>query len=255
MKYNIKKYNKTLVNMLLLLLLCVLVIFIYNYINKFPFSTYNFPDLSLSEYKSLIQGEYPVLFKNTLKYNIEWQDFCSELSSKEIKVRQGEYGTTNGRKERSFKNEKLGNVCKNINNSNSYGGNNVISLKEQEKVKLVPNNPNINMFQKGKLWLGPVGSRTPLHKDKPDNLAIQVYGDKKWTIFNKNDNKNLCFDENNSKLEWSNYSINNYFTCPSAIFTKKYEITLGPGDMLYLPSQWAHDVENITNSIMINLWY
>ena len=34
-----------------------------------------------------------------------------------------------------------------------------------------------------------------------------------------------------------------------------YEIVMKPGYLLYLPSQWAHNVTNESNSIMINYWY
>jgi len=238
-----------------LLIIILIIKLIYNYFFSFPFPIYNFPLITKTQYEELIKGKEPVLFKNVLKQNIEWNDFCNKLENKELSVRHGDYGSTEGRKERYFKKEKLKNVCQNINNSSGYGGNNVISLDEQKKIQLQSSNPSINMFQKAKMWIGPSNSRTPLHKDTPDNLAIQLYGRKKWIFYNKNSNKHLCFDENNSTLEWSNYSINNFFTCPSALLARRYEKIMEPGDMLYLPSQWGHDVENVTNSIMINLWY
>ena len=36
---------------------------------------------------------------------------------------------------------------------------------------------------------------------------------------------------------------------------KKNEILLKPGEMLYLPQLWPHDVTNMSKSIMINFWY
>ena len=220
----------------------------------FPFPEYNFSELTEEQYNNLLNSNHPVLFKNTLKFNIEWKDFCKNLSNKKLKVRTGDYGTTIGRRERKFKNEKLGKLCDEIHLSNQYGGNNIITREEQNKINLVSSNPNINIFRTGKLWIGPSNSRTPLHKDGPENLAIQIYGEKKWQIFDKKDNDKLCFNKNNSNLQWSRYSINNYLTCPTAFFSKKYEIIMKSGDMLYLPKQWAHDVENKSKSIMINYW-
>ena len=111
-----------------LLIIILIIKLIYNYFFSFPFPIYNFPDITKTHYEELIKGKEPVLFKNVLKQNIKWNDFCEKLGNKELSVRHGDYGSTEGRKERYFKKEKLRNVCQNINNSSGYGGNNVISL-------------------------------------------------------------------------------------------------------------------------------
>ena len=250
----IKKYKTIILASLLILLIIKIIHYCYTKQN-FPFPIYDFSRINADKFKQLTSSDKPVLFTNTLKNNIEWDNFCDILSDKELNVRYGDYGTVRGRKERTFTKENMYKVCKNIKSSNGYGGNNIITKDEQRKIGVEFNNHQLNIFRDGKLWIGPEKSRTPLHKDRPDNLAIQIHGNKKWMFFNKKDNKYLCFDDNNSKLEWSNYSIGNIFSCPSAILSKKYEITMTPGDMLYLPSQWAHDVENVTDSIMMNLWY
>lgn len=250
--------NMKLFTIILILLLLVICYYSYHYYknrNNFPFKVYNFPELTINEFNEIITLPEPALFINTLKYDIEFEDFCSILSNKEIKTREGEYGTTDGRKNRIFKKETIKDLCKNLNRKTGYGGNNVISLKEQVKINLIPNNKEINRFKNGKLWIGPSDSRTPLHKDKPDNLALQIYGKKTWKFFDRKDNNKLCFDKNNSRLEWSKYEIGNFESCESARDVKMYKKTLNPGDMLYLPKQWAHDVKNETKSIMINFWY
>ena len=45
----------------------------------------------------------PALFINTLKYDINLKIFCRILSNKEIWTREGNYDTTDERKDRIFK--------------------------------------------------------------------------------------------------------------------------------------------------------
>ena len=196
-----------------------------------------------------------------LKDNITLDKFCTLLGEKKINVRTGNYSTIEGRKENKLSkltnSEKISDYCKKFNedNYNGYGGNNKISQKEISKLNLSTNNNFINNFTAGKLWIGKKNTKTPLHKDHPKNLALQLVGTKKWVIFNSNDIKNLCYDEKNDTLEWTNYKLGDFSSCKSAKKAKQINLEINQGEMLYLPEQWSHDVTNITDSIMINFWY
>ena len=261
------KYN--LIIYIILIILLFILLYIINS-SKEPFTDKNlshthkniqnikhidFEQLSEKKLKNYISGNTPVIFTNVIKNNINFDDFCSKLSNKKINARSGKYYTVSGRKNRKFNKINMIDYCVNINKKKDYGGNNKISLEEIQILGIKPNNNLFNNFRSGKLWIGPKNSRTPLHKDKPENLALQIYGEKQWTIFNNNDNKNLCYSDNNKKLEWSAYELNNYNTCKSAKIAKPIILELKQGQMLYLPKQWSHDVKNMTNSIMINFWY
>ncbi len=248
------KKNEKFVFFLILILIFTYILYKEYNNNKFPFKTYDFSNLTREKFFDITALNEPALFTNSLKHNIDFNDFCKKLGNKNIKARYGDYGTLNGQEKRKFKNIKLETLCKNINNNKQYGGNNIITLKEQIKANIKLNNANFDINRNGKLWIGPKQSSTPLHKDRPKNLSLQIYGIKKWKFFNRKDNINLCFKENNRKLEWSGYSIDNYDTCPSAIKAKLYEIVMKPGYMLYLPEQWAHQVTNESNNIMVNYW-
>ena len=58
-----------------------------------------------------------------------------------------------------------------------------INEKEQTNVNLNLNSSQIKILRTGRLWIGPKGSQTPLHKDVPFNLSLQIYGRKEW-LFN-----------------------------------------------------------------------
>ena len=249
------------INKLLLLLLnIILFIFIKKNIKEKYISKQNivkivnFENIDYNIFNSYITSNNPVIFKNCFKNKITFKYFCEILKDKKIKVRTGKYGEISGRKNRTFYKQKMNKYCNQKNKD--YGGNNIITHNEINKLNLQINNKFITNFNtNGKLWIGRKNSRTPLHKDKPENLALQLYGSKKWVIFDKNDIKHLCYKKSNNILEWSNYDINNPSTCPSAKNTTPIELILNQGDLLYLPKQWSHDVTNLTDSIMINFWY
>lgn len=217
----------------------------------------NFRYLNREKFIEYITSDKPVIFYNTIQHTIDFSEFCDKLGDKTIKVRTGNYGTTEGVHTRKFHETTVKSYCAHLTDPdyNGYGGNNVVSDSELKKLNIVPNSNFLSKFPGGKLWIGKSGSRTPLHKDEPHNLALQLYGTKQWIIYDAKDVPNLCYDLENKQLEWSKYSIGDYNTCKTAQKATPITLTLKPGDMLYLPKLWSHDVTNLTNSIMINFWY
>ena len=221
----------------------------------------DFQDITLDEFNKLVYSDTPIIFHNVLKNKLTLNDFCNNLGDKVINVRTGNYKTIEGRKENKLINlnhkEKIKNYCNKFTNKDfqGYGGNNEISIEEVKKLNLIPNNNFINNFPGGKLWIGKKSSKTPLHKDRPKNLALQIIGSKRWVIFDSKDIKNLCYDNNNNILEWSNYTLDDFNSCKSAKKANQINLELNEGDLLYLPEQWSHDVTNTTDSVMINFWY
>lgn len=242
--------------LLILLIIYILIISKKKYLENFKNNLIevNFSELDYKQFKKYISSSHPVIFKNTFSNNFSFENICNILSDKEIKIRTGNYGTVDGRESREFYTQILKEYCK--DKSNDYGGNNIITKDEINKLDLKLNNKNIKQINTGgKLWIGKKGSRTPLHKDKPENLALQIYGKKKWIVYDSKDKNKLCYKKTNNLLEWSKFSIFDYNTCPSAKKLTPIEIILEQGDLLYLPKQWSHDVTNMTDSVMINFWY
>ena len=256
------KIKKHIIKIIVVVGLLLLLFLLYNYKTKEHFGgnlvKYDFEKINLDQFKKIITGKKPVIFTNVLKkqdlYKLEFSKFYEKLKNEKIRVRYGKYGTSKGRKNRRFRKEKIGIYCNKIlNKDEAYGGNN--SFKDLfKKFDLKPNCNFMSKFPEGNLWFGPKDSRTPLHKDGPRNLALQLYGKKKWTIYDSKDNNNLCYHKNSQYLEWSNYEINDFSTCIDAKKVKPYVIIIKPGEMLFLPTLWSHDVTNLTNSIMINFW-
>ena len=62
-------------------------------------------------------------------------------------------------------------------------------------------------------------------------------------------------DINNSRIPWSDWDASKYDASIHSIHLKPLTVTLYPGDTLYLPSQWYHQVHQSDDTIAINYWY
>ena len=115
---------------------------------------------------------------------------------------------------------------------------------------------NINIFSCTRI--GAPGTFTQGHIDSKDNFAYQIIGEKRWTIFSPLDYKYLYYTKGRGSLEWS--SVLSTLEKPDLdkypLYAKATPITFitKPGEVLYLPRGWTHMVENISPSLMINVW-
>jgi hypothetical protein len=111
------------------------------------------------------------------------------------------------------------------------------------------------------LWLGTQGNITPLHFDLWHGLLIQIVGRKKVVIFHPDDYHNLyphsslSLNPHTSRIDvrkWEQ-SEDEQQKFPRLKNATKYSATLSPGDTLYIPPCWWHDVESLDDSISITL--
>ncbi|WP_179415714.1 cupin-like domain-containing protein [Mucilaginibacter sp. E4BP6] len=107
------------------------------------------------------------------------------------------------------------------------------------------------------IWIGGGGCITPLHYDTFQNFFIQLSGKKKFTLFSPYDSEILYPDSNPifpyiSKVNIENVDHEKY---PLFREAKKYELILLPGDLLYLPAYWWHQVASLDVSLSVNFWW
>jgi lysine-specific demethylase 8 len=109
------------------------------------------------------------------------------------------------------------------------------------------------------LWMGSEssGAKTGLHNDDEENLLCQITGRKRVLMIAPEENKHLyvnqlydsgteCCDVNAST---PNFKIHPLFQNVKTIYT----VVLEPGDVLYLPKFWYHEVTPVGEvSISIN---
>lgn len=111
-------------------------------------------------------------------------------------------------------------------------------------------NPNAPELISGQVFLGPNGTLTDLHFDLANALYAQIYGKKKFTLVPPEYITNI-YPYGNLRSMVDIESID-YERFPYYKGAKKYEFTLEPGELMYLPVGWWHAVESEGVSISLS---
>jgi hypothetical protein len=104
----------------------------------------------------------------------------------------------------------------------------------------------------GMMWIGPAGTLTSLHHDLTNNLIAQVVGRKRLLVLPASEVGKLynhlhVFSEI-SDLEDPAVTLQRFPLLEHARFT---EVTLMPGEMIFMPIAWWHQVRSIDFSVTI----
>ena len=122
---------------------------------------------------------------------------------------------------------------------------------------LAPLHRELGQFDKfltpgpGMAWIGPAGTFTPLHFDLTNNLLAQVVGRKKLILIPPSETSKLA---NNRHVFSDVHDITDparLARFPLAAYARRFEIDLGPGDLLYIPVGWWHQVRSLSFSVMM----
>lgn len=108
------------------------------------------------------------------------------------------------------------------------------------------------------LWVGGSGCVSPLHYDGSSNFLIQVKGRKKLILFAPQDYNYLYpMEGQEGKEHVSGVDLRNVDHDRFPLFKNAtpYEFVLEPGDVLFIPSHWWHEVRSLDASISLNYWF
>ncbi|GGY79230.1 cupin-like domain-containing protein [Pseudoduganella plicata] len=107
-----------------------------------------------------------------------------------------------------------------------------------------------------RFWLGPAGTVTPLHCDYDDNVFAQIWGTKRIFLAPPHHDEFLYPREANAILFGSPFDPEapDYERFPLARHAATVEVIVNPGDMLYVPAGWYHQVRSLTFSLSSNRW-
>jgi hypothetical protein len=106
--------------------------------------------------------------------------------------------------------------------------------------------PSFMRLEYPTIFVGPKGAITPLHHDiwKTHSWLAQLVGRKRWILFSP-DEKKFLYDYN---VQPHNPDLKKF---PLFLNTKPLECIIGPGDLIFVPSGWAHEVISLDATISI----
>ncbi|MNJ34203.1 SCP-2 sterol transfer family protein [compost metagenome] len=139
----------------------------------------------------------------------------------------------------------------------TYMGNNQVPRQWLHLIRF-PEYFDRSLYIPPRFWLGPKGTLTPLHRDDTDNMFAQVWGEKlillvaphhrealgSWATSPHGGLEGCNFDPENPDLE----------AFPAARAVMFLPVHLGPGDLLFLPEGWFHQVKSLSVSLSVNFW-
>jgi HSPB1-associated protein 1 len=107
-------------------------------------------------------------------------------------------------------------------------------------------------------WFGSAGAHTACHYDTyGTNLVAQLFGEKRWRLFPPSSQgmypTRVPYEESSV---FSSVWIPQPDTAKHPLYRADdgVEVTLQPGDVLFVPRHWWHFVECLTDAITVNLW-
>jgi hypothetical protein len=135
----------------------------------------------------------------------------------------------------------------------------------------LPPVPPVDEPQKN-VWLGPKGTRTPLHTDPYHNIFCQVVGYKyvrlypseaTESVYPRGIDENGINESNTSEVEIrldhervGNVTVEEEERFPLFLAQSGYrEAIVGPGECLYIPAGWWHYIESLTASYSVSFWW
>lgn len=107
-----------------------------------------------------------------------------------------------------------------------------------------------------RFWIGPARTVTPLHCDYDDNIFAQVWGEKRIFLAPPHHDEFLYVRQANPMLFGSPFDPEapDYERFPLARRAALVEVIMAPGEMLYVPAGWYHQVRALSFSLSVNRW-
>ncbi|XP_070565402.1 jmjC domain-containing protein F-like [Ptychodera flava] len=108
------------------------------------------------------------------------------------------------------------------------------------------------------LWIGTRGNVTPLHYDRNHGLLAQIVGRKELLLFSPEDTSNLYpYPSYSNRSHTSRVNLRELETegsrFPKLEDAQRYHCILQPGELLYMPPFWWHDVTSLDDCVSITL--
>ncbi len=109
-----------------------------------------------------------------------------------------------------------------------------------------------------RFWMSAPETRSPLHMDLPDNLFAQVVGRKRVTLFSPAEEWKLYRNAPWSRLPHMSRvdaEAPDLARYPRFAAARPLRCMVEPGELLYIPRFWWHQITSIDCSISVNYWW
>lgn len=103
----------------------------------------------------------------------------------------------------------------------------------------------------GMMWIGPAGTFTPLHFDLTNNLIAQIVGRKRVILLPPSESARLHHGRHVFSAVRDLEDEARLALYPSAREARRFIVDLGPGDLLYSPIGWWHQVRALEFSVTL----
>ena len=100
------------------------------------------------------------------------------------------------------------------------------------------------------LWVGPAGTKTPLHHDTVMLFHTQIVGRKRWRFVSPLSGPSLYNDfDVYSPVDFEALDLNRF---PDAATVKVLDVVVEPGETVFLPLAWWHQVTSLDKCISLS---
>lgn len=109
-----------------------------------------------------------------------------------------------------------------------------------------------------RFWMSPADTGSPMHQDLPDNLLAQLIGRKRIVLIPPRDSWRMYREPLTSHLpQYSRVDVEHpdFARFPRFARARQSVVEIGPGDLLYLPRLWWHQVRSLDFSVSVNHWW
>jgi hypothetical protein len=105
-------------------------------------------------------------------------------------------------------------------------------------------------------WMGPAGSRTPLHRDAYFGMSAHLIGRKRW-LFYSPDQAELLYPEAGSREAYQRSRVDplapDLAHMPRFAQARGHDIVVEPGEILLVPAGWFHDVTALDDAVSVTM--
>ncbi|KAK9798192.1 hypothetical protein WJX73_002063 [Symbiochloris irregularis] len=135
----------------------------------------------------------------------------------------------------------------------------VLPQLQQELAPLPLQEAQTRLYRQS-VWLGPQGTVTPLHRDPYSNLFAQILGAKRIQLVHPSQTGMVqpfaspLVLRNTSEIDMEEVDAR----CAEdggGGDVRPWEVTLRPGEMLYIPKSWWHHIHAVEPSFSVSCWW